>query len=436
MTAIPPPRARPALDREQVTRAALRLLDEVGLDDLTMRRLADRLGVTAASLYWHVRDKSDLLVMLGDAISGEMPMPSTQAPWRQALEQAARDFRRVMLQHRDGARILAASPPLGAQRLRIIDAVFGLLHRSGLPLQDVADAGYLFNTYVVGYVLDEAMIASASLPASWPREPAAGVPLGSLSRGHLVVRQGASHLLLRLGAGMSDLYHLAGDGKSPDVELRGGVLSIKQRHGRHDSTTVTLNAAVPWEVDVEGGAVQLSADFLLGHVPSLHIAGGVSDVVVRLPAPSGVVPISIDGGARRLRLERPYGTAMRVHIRGGSRQLSLDSLLLGSVGEARWESPHAAIAADLYDLRIDGGSTDSTVAVADPSNQGTSAQPAHDVQQEVQQQFAAQPAAYPHLAAVAPLLAFPDGDRRFDVGIRIFLDGLEKRLSRDGPNAS
>src|SRR5260370_41392751 len=97
------------LDRAQVVRAALALLDEVGLDDLTMRRLAERLGIKAASLYRHVRDKNELLAMLGDAISAEIPLPSQELPWREALARAARDYRRALLAHRDGARVLVAT---------------------------------------------------------------------------------------------------------------------------------------------------------------------------------------------------------------------------------------------------------------------------------------------------------------------------------------
>src|SRR5579875_3593997 len=77
------------LDREHVVRVALDLLDEVGLDELTMRRLADRLGVTAASLYWHVRDKDELLALLADAISAQMPEPSLSPPWREELIRVA-----------------------------------------------------------------------------------------------------------------------------------------------------------------------------------------------------------------------------------------------------------------------------------------------------------------------------------------------------------
>src|SRR5215467_11312951 len=87
-------RKRRPLDQAQVVRAALALLDEVGLDELTMRRLAERLGVKAASLYRHVRNKDELLVLLGDEISGEIPFPNPSGSWREQLVEAAWNVRR------------------------------------------------------------------------------------------------------------------------------------------------------------------------------------------------------------------------------------------------------------------------------------------------------------------------------------------------------
>jgi AcrR family transcriptional regulator len=76
-----------------VVRAALLLLDEVGLDDLTMRRLAERLGVKAASLYRHVRDKQELLVLLADEICAGVPTALPEGPWREQFATLMRSYR-------------------------------------------------------------------------------------------------------------------------------------------------------------------------------------------------------------------------------------------------------------------------------------------------------------------------------------------------------
>src|SRR6266700_1708933 len=67
--------AKVALDPDQIVQAALQLLGEVGLDGLTMRRLAERLNIKAASLYWHVRDKEELIVLLANEICASVSAP-------------------------------------------------------------------------------------------------------------------------------------------------------------------------------------------------------------------------------------------------------------------------------------------------------------------------------------------------------------------------
>src|SRR5438876_8221992 len=94
----------PALDQSQIVRAALGLLDEVGFDGLTMRNLAKKLGIKAASLYWHVSGKQELLSLLAEEICAPMDEPDRTQPWRAQLETLANEFRRVLLAHRDAAR--------------------------------------------------------------------------------------------------------------------------------------------------------------------------------------------------------------------------------------------------------------------------------------------------------------------------------------------
>lgn len=150
-----PERPRQPLTRDDLVRAALELLDATGVDGLTMRNLGERLGVQAASLYNHIRDKRDVLTLVADAIVGEVPTPDARLPWRQALASVGVSYRRVLLAHRDAASVLSVTPPLGPRRLRVMDDVLGILRAAGLSSQDVGDAGWIFNSYVTGFVLDE-----------------------------------------------------------------------------------------------------------------------------------------------------------------------------------------------------------------------------------------------------------------------------------------
>jgi len=153
-----PSRPRPTLTRDDLVRAALALLDEAGFDGLTMRNLAERLGVQAASLYNHVRDKREVLALLADAIMAEVPPPeSADAPWHDALYWLACDYRRALLTHRDAARLLSETTPLGPgpNRLRVLDDLLGILRGAGFAGEAAADAAWLCNTFVTGFVLEE-----------------------------------------------------------------------------------------------------------------------------------------------------------------------------------------------------------------------------------------------------------------------------------------
>jgi TetR/AcrR family tetracycline transcriptional repressor len=102
-----------SLTREQVLTEALRLVDEKGLEGLSLRALASRLGVQAPTLYWHVANKAALLDALSDAIMGEalaeLPALDRASTWQEWLLGALTALRDAMLAHRDGARIVSGA---------------------------------------------------------------------------------------------------------------------------------------------------------------------------------------------------------------------------------------------------------------------------------------------------------------------------------------
>ncbi len=151
---------RRQLTREELVRKSLEVLDEEGFDGLTMRRLAERLGVKAASLYNHVSDKGELLALMADAICAEIPDLDRSRPWREQAETMAVQVRRALMAHRDGARLLAATPPMGPHRLRLIEQVLQVLASAGFSPAKIADASFVMNSYVVGFVLDETLGSS------------------------------------------------------------------------------------------------------------------------------------------------------------------------------------------------------------------------------------------------------------------------------------
>jgi len=152
----PKRQVEPALDQRKIVQAALSLLDEVGLDGLTMRSLAKKLGIKAASLYWHVHSKQDLLSLMADEICAPMHKPDRTLPWRNQLEILGNEYRRVLLAHRDAARVLANSgAPSGPNRLRLTEIVLSILLDAGFDQQDAVYAGFLLNEYVTMFVSGE-----------------------------------------------------------------------------------------------------------------------------------------------------------------------------------------------------------------------------------------------------------------------------------------
>jgi TetR/AcrR family tetracycline transcriptional repressor len=219
-------RKRQPLDQGQVVRAALGLLDEVGLDDLTMRRVAERLGVKAASLYRHVRNKDELLALLGDQISAEIPFARATGTWQDQLTEIAWNVRRGLLAHRDAARVLANTPPVGPRRLRHIEAVLRILRGTGLSGRDAARAAYHLNNFVTEFAADEARFAAyAAIPGSSRRK--------ILAEAHRQFKSLPEHDYPTIVALADDLTEDAQDGLfqfGVDMCLR-GIQSLAKRPG-------------------------------------------------------------------------------------------------------------------------------------------------------------------------------------------------------------
>src|SRR3954447_26491116 len=109
-----PTRDKRPLTRELIVDAALALLERDGLQGLSMRRLAAELGTGAASLYWHVGDKEELLSLLLDRIVGEAEMPEPgRDDWREQVKESARAARRLLTSRRDAAQLSMGRIPTG-----------------------------------------------------------------------------------------------------------------------------------------------------------------------------------------------------------------------------------------------------------------------------------------------------------------------------------
>jgi TetR/AcrR family tetracycline transcriptional repressor len=158
------------LDREAIIGEALVLLDEVGLDAVSTRALAKRLGVEQPSLYWHFRSKTELLTAMAEAAMAPhsaAPLPGPSDDWREWFVENSRSFRRALLLHRDGARLHAGSSPQGEDLARALRKVEFLV-AAGLPLRDVQTAMLTTSHFTVGAVMEEQAAASGDDSADEP----------------------------------------------------------------------------------------------------------------------------------------------------------------------------------------------------------------------------------------------------------------------------
>lgn len=147
---------RGPLTRELLIETGLRLLDEVGLDGLTVRRLATELGVQSPALYWHLRNKQELLDGMADAITLGVGMggPRDGETWPTWLARRGHNRRQSLLAHRDGAR-LVADARLGPATLRLFDEELAAMVGCGFtPVLAVRTIGAVAH-YVSGFVLQE-----------------------------------------------------------------------------------------------------------------------------------------------------------------------------------------------------------------------------------------------------------------------------------------
>ncbi|MBI0294619.1 TetR/AcrR family transcriptional regulator [Streptomyces sp. PRKS01-29] len=154
-----PTRGRPArLDQTRTIKTALDLLNESGLDALTMRRLADAVGAQAGALYRYFATKQDLLTAMAERMVegvGAAAGPTGDGDWSEGVARLARALRAALLAHRDGARVFAGTHSTGPNTLGFADSLVGVLREAGFSDSEAARALYTVANFTVGHTLEE-----------------------------------------------------------------------------------------------------------------------------------------------------------------------------------------------------------------------------------------------------------------------------------------
>ncbi len=152
---------KPALNRHRILAEAVALADVEGVDALSMRKLAERLGVGAMSLYRHVDNKDDMIAAMIDVVCADIERPKVGGDWRESIMASSASAHRAMLEHRWVAGQWSMRRP-GANRTAYMEALLAVLTEAGLA-DDLVYRGYHAVTmHIVGFTIQELSFEASS----------------------------------------------------------------------------------------------------------------------------------------------------------------------------------------------------------------------------------------------------------------------------------
>jgi AcrR family transcriptional regulator len=198
---------RRSLSAERVAEAALAFIERNGLEALSMRRLADELGVGTMTLYGYFRDKEELLDAVVDAAAEQLKVPDTAGSWRSQLRALMEEIRRVLAEHPLGVLLRQRRPMWSPGALRVSEAGIRALREAGFSKADAARAYRSLFNYTFGFAAfsppevstelrRSALSALAALPrVDYPWQTEAGPELADAIGGDEQFRYGLELLL-------------------------------------------------------------------------------------------------------------------------------------------------------------------------------------------------------------------------------------------------
>jgi AcrR family transcriptional regulator len=146
------------LNRDRVLQGAVAIADTAGIGALTIRSLAQELGVKPMAIYYHVANKDEILDGIVDLVFAEIELPETDGDWRSELVRRTSSARRVLSRHHWAIGLMESRKSPGPATLRHHDAVLGTLRKAGFTVEMTAHAYALLDSYVYGFALQEAAL--------------------------------------------------------------------------------------------------------------------------------------------------------------------------------------------------------------------------------------------------------------------------------------
>ncbi len=374
------------LTRDRLVEAALELINQDGLEALSMRALADRLDVKAASLYWHVRDRRELVELLAESILETVRPVRERLDWRAAITDAGAALRERVASQKDADQILLEVPDALAR-----SATYAQLK------DELATAGLAPVEADEIAVLVMIQVITARAPVDRPLMKAGSVA-------SIAVDSGSRGVVLRGGTDMQGLVRAVHDRASAAPAIVRGERVVVRRLRGVGAGEIELNPGHPWRFQIQGPTWNTTLDLGGIDVREIKLDTGAAKVECFLPRPSGVVAILVSGGVVGVKLHRLPGVVVAAEVSTGAVRLKLDALSVkATVTDLQWESEEgASVAPDRYQLRVSGGAVQVDLDTYTPKNDG--------------------------VAARLPVEEVPAGEPAS--ALDILLDGVESRVHR------
>jgi TetR/AcrR family tetracycline transcriptional repressor len=159
---------------ERIADAALRVIDSQGLDGLTVRSLAQELGVGTMTLYWYIQNKDEVLDLVADRGLAAVQFPPADVEWRAGVRQVAVSMRDALLQHGNAVPVMVGRGVFGPNGLRLADKTMALMRSAGFDENDAAAAYFTMSSLVIGFCASlaaaTAVTGKPSGPGSYPEK--------------------------------------------------------------------------------------------------------------------------------------------------------------------------------------------------------------------------------------------------------------------------
>lgn len=341
------------LTRERLVEAALQLANEEGLEGLSMRAVADKLDVKASSLYWHVRDRRELLELLAESILDGVSRPRQRPSWRETVLAIADALGRKVASQKDANRILLEVPE-ALERSQTFGDIKSQLQGAGLQGGEASGLALMVMTYVI---TGRTPATDADVDAG-PTGAPASIAIDSGSRG----------VTLRAGSpDMQGLIRVPPDqgGAAPAV-VRGEQVVVRRLRGVGRGE-LELNPRRPWKFKVQAPTWNTVLDLAGLDVRGVHVDSGAAHLECFLPLPRGVVPLNVSSGVVNVTMHRARGAAVVATVHTGVFKLRLDDYSSQvTVLDVNWQSRDALGAPNRYELDLSSGVVDFRLHEYDP----------------------------------------------------------------------